>query len=66
MSTVSLVAILIVVGVGFWLVNSYLPMNGKLKNIITAMVVVAVVVGVLNAFGVFSVVDAHVPHVGGN
>ena len=66
MSTVSLVAILIVIGVGFWLLNSYLPMNGKLKNIVTAMVVVAVVVGVLNALGVFRVSEARVPHVGGN
>ena len=33
MSLVSLVITLIVVGVLLWLVNTYIPMDGKIKNI---------------------------------
>ena len=66
MSLISLVVALIVVGVLLWLVNTYIPMDGKIKNILNAVVVIAVVVGLLNAFGVFSAVNLHVPRIGGN
>lgn len=45
---------LIVVGVLLWLVNSYIPMDGKIKNILNVVVVVAVVVWLLYAFGVLN------------
>lgn len=51
MSLVSLVITLIVVGVLLWLVNSYIPMDGKIKNILNIVVVVAVVVWLLNVLG---------------
>lgn len=44
---------LIVVGVLLWLVNSYIPMDGKIKNILNVVVVIVVILWLLNIFGVF-------------
>jgi len=52
MSLISLVLTLIVVGILLWLVNNYVPMDGKIKRILNAVVVIAVVVWLLYAFGV--------------
>ncbi len=52
MSLVSLVIVLIVVGVLLWLVNSYIPMDGKIKNILNVVVLIVVVLWLLNVFGV--------------
>jgi len=49
---ISLVITLIVVGVLLWLVNTYIPMDGKIKQILNAVVVICVVVWLLTAFGV--------------
>lgn len=51
MSLVSLVITLIVVGALLWLVNNYIPMDGKIKRILNIVVVVAVVVWLLNLLG---------------
>lgn len=52
MTLISLVVTLIVVGVLLWLVNQYVPMDGKIKNILNIVVVIAVVLWLLSAFGV--------------
>jgi len=49
---VSLVITLIVVGVLLWLVNTYIPMDGKIKQILNVVVVICVVVWLLSAFGI--------------
>lgn len=54
MSLLSLVLPLIVVGVLLYCVNSFIPMDAKIKNILNIVVVVAVVLWVLSAFGLFS------------
>jgi len=54
MSLVDLVVVLIVVGVLLWAVNNYIPMDGKIKQILNIVVVIAVVLWLLNAFGVVS------------
>jgi len=41
-----------VVGVILWLINTYLPMDGKIKSILNIVVVVAVVLWLLRGFGV--------------
>jgi hypothetical protein len=50
-SLINLVIILVVVGVLLWLVNTYIPMDGKIKSILNAVVVIAVVLWLLQAFG---------------
>ena len=52
MSLISIVITLIVVGVLLWLVNTYIPMDGKIKKIINVVVVVAVVLWLLSVFGI--------------
>jgi len=52
-----LVIVLIVVGVLLWLVNSYIPMDAKIKTILNVVVVICVVLWLLNAFGVFGAIN---------
>ena len=52
MPLINLVVTLIVVGVLLWLVNNYIPMDGKIKQILNVVVVIAVVIWLLQAFGV--------------
>ena len=53
MSLVTIVITLIVVGVLLWLVNTYIPMDGKIKKVLNIVVVVVVVLWLLNVFGVW-------------
>jgi hypothetical protein len=52
MPLVSLVIVLIVVGVLLWLVNTYIPMDPKIKSILNGVVVICVVLWLLQVFGV--------------
>ena len=51
MPLISLIIVLIVVGVLLWLINTYIPMDGKIKSILNAVVVIAVVIWLLQVFG---------------
>jgi hypothetical protein len=46
-----IIVVLIVVGVLLWLVNNYIPMDGKIKNILNIVVVIIVVLWLLQVFG---------------
>ena len=64
MSLISLAITLIVIGVLLWLVNTYIPMDGKIKKILNIVVVVCVVLWLLVAFGVLkNSSDIRVPQV---
>jgi len=52
MPLISLIITLVVVGVLLWLVNAYIPMDGKIKKILNIVVVICVVIWLLFAFGV--------------
>lgn len=54
MPLIQLVVVLIVVGVLLWLVNNYIPMDRKIKQILNVVVVIAVVLWLLSVFGLFS------------
>jgi hypothetical protein len=54
MPLIQLVITLVVVGVLLWLVNTYIPMDPKIKNIINIVVVIAVVLWLLNVFGLLT------------
>ncbi len=58
MPLLSLVVILIVVGVLLWLVNTYIPMDGKIKSILNGVVVIGVVIWLLQVFGVLGSLGA--------
>jgi hypothetical protein len=52
MSLMTAVMTLIVVGVLLWLVNTYVPMDAKIKSILNVVVVIAVILWLLYGFGV--------------
>jgi hypothetical protein len=62
MSLLTLLLVLIVVGVLLWLVNNYIPMDGKIRSILNAVVVILVVVWLLQAFGLLGAIQGM--HVG--
>lgn len=54
MPLVEIVVTLVVVGVLLWLVNTYIPMDGKIRGILNAVVVIAVILWLLYATGVLN------------
>jgi hypothetical protein len=57
MPLVTLVITLIVVGVLLWLVNTYIPMDAKIKKIINVVVVIVVIIWLLRVFGVWGSIE---------
>lgn len=51
MSLFTIVITLVVVGVLLWLVNNYIPMDRKIKNVLNILVVIITVVWILKVFG---------------
>lgn len=58
MPLINVVVILLVVGVLLWAVNTYMPMDRKIKSILNAVVVIVVVIWLLQAFGVLGSLDS--------
>ena len=54
MPILTVLIVLIVAGVILYLVNNYIPMDGKIKKILNVVVVLVVVVWLLKIFGVFT------------
>jgi undecaprenyl pyrophosphate phosphatase UppP len=48
---------LIVVGVGLYLIDTYVPMAGSIRALLNVVVFLAAVVGVLQAFGLWAPVQ---------
>jgi hypothetical protein len=59
MPLINIVIVLIVIGVGLWLINNYIPMANSIKTILNVVVVVAVVVWVLQAVGMWGRVTSY-------
>ena len=51
MPLINVIVVLIVVGMLLWLVNNYLPMDGKIKQILNVVVVIFVIIWILQKFG---------------
>ena len=52
MPLINLVVVLIVVGVLLWLVNAYIPMDRRIKNVLNIVVLIIVVLWLLQVFGI--------------
>jgi hypothetical protein len=52
MPLIHVLIVLVVVGVILWLVNTYIPMDSKIKTILNIVVVIVVVLWLLRAFGI--------------
>ncbi|MGA9042407.1 MAG: Thivi_2564 family membrane protein [Terriglobales bacterium] len=59
MAIIHILITLIIVGVLLWLINTYIPMDGKIKKILNVLVAMLVIVWLLSAFGI---VDTHSLH----
>ena len=57
MSLLTVLLVLIVAGVILWLINSYIPMDHKIKSILNIVVVIVVVVWLLKAFGILNYIQ---------
>jgi hypothetical protein len=62
MPLVQIVILLIVVGVVLSLINRYIPMAPSIKSILNAVVVIAVIIWLLNVFGILPAIPKF--HVG--
>jgi hypothetical protein len=51
---ISLIIVLVVVGLLLWLVNNYIPMEARIKQILNIVVIIAVVLWLLSVFGILS------------
>lgn len=58
MNLVNLVVTLVVVGVALWAINTYLPMDRKIKQILNVVVVILVVLWLLRGFGLLGDIGA--------
>lgn len=52
MLLINLIAVLVVVGVILWLINTYIPMDATIKRILNAAVIIVVLLWLLSALGV--------------
>jgi undecaprenyl pyrophosphate phosphatase UppP len=48
---ISILISLVIIGLLLWLVNNYVPMDSKIKSILNVVIVIAVMVWLLQAFG---------------
>ncbi len=53
MTVINLLLMLVLVGVGLYLVNRYIPMASSIKSILNIVVVILVIVWLLQAFGLW-------------
>lgn len=51
MSLLTILFTLVIVGVILWLINEYIPMDGKIKKLINIIVIVAIVLWLIKVFG---------------
>lgn len=54
MTILTAVITIIVVGFLLWLVNSFIPMEGKIKSVLNIVVVIALILWLLFGFGIIS------------
>jgi hypothetical protein len=57
MPVLTIVLVLIAVGVLLWLANTYIPMDAQIKKIMNIVVIVAVVLWLLDVFGLLEVLS---------
>ena len=58
MPLINIIIALLVVGILLWVINTYIPMDRKIKNILNIVVVVTVVIWLLQVFGVLGSLDS--------
>ncbi len=52
MSLLTIIVTIVIVGVILWAINTFIPMDGKIRSILNVVVVILLIVWLLQAFGV--------------
>ena len=55
MPLLNVLIVLIVAGVILWLVNSFIPMDRKIKSILNVVAVIVVLIWLLNTFSIIAI-----------
>jgi hypothetical protein len=55
MPLINVLVVLVVVGVILWLVNSFIPMDHKIKSILNVVAVIVVIIWLLNVFNILQI-----------
>lgn len=63
MDLLQLIVMLIVIGVALWLVNTYIPMDQKIKTVLNIVVVVVVCLWLLRIFGVLGALNVPIERI---
>ena len=58
MSLLTLILVIVVVGVLLWALNSFVPMDSKVKSILNIVVVVLLIIWLLQAFGLIGTLNS--------
>ena len=57
----TILLVIIAVGVLLWLINSYIPMDRKIKAILNVVVMIVLIVWLLKVFGLLTgLMDVHI------
>ena len=54
MPLLSILIAIIVVGVLLWIINTFLPMDRQIRKIFNLVVIIALIIWLLKAFGLFA------------
>lgn len=57
MSILTILLVILIVGVLLWLVNTYVPMDRKIKSIFNIVVVIILIIWLLDAFGLINMLN---------
>jgi hypothetical protein len=60
MSILTIILVIVLVGVLLWALNSFVPMDSKVKSILNIVVVLLLIFWLLQAFGLFHVLNFRV------
>lgn len=59
MSILALIIAIVVVGLILWVINSFIPMEPRTKQILNIVVIVLLVIWILKALGVFALLSGY-------
>jgi hypothetical protein len=57
MPILTILLVILIVGVLLWLVNTYVPMDRKIKSIFNIVVVIILIIWLLDAFGLINMLN---------
>ncbi|HAU1150533.1 TPA: hypothetical protein JBI12_00990 [Legionella pneumophila] len=52
----NLIAVIVVFGVGLWLINVFIPMPGAIKSLLNVLVLIILIIYILQFFGIIKTI----------